>query len=379
VEREISAQVFVLYNDDGWVLQRSSLKFEPKLLFPVGQVSTATAQVYDCRGNGKRAKLLVDTKIITAESRQGRTGSWSPVVKNFGSGALACSGKCSLTFMAKGKQSVLIGDGAADVYVAGRLILKIPSSTSGLLRTSESFNVGNKNAVVRIQGKNFVLGGLANVESQLTEITSSPKRVDVVDPSLTDSTQKRLSLLGFRIGDFAEDWVVLPMARGTTLLDPTLDICGNNFKSESGREVRRQVTATKPGSPYAFLSTEVVKYRGVTAAEEALNELKSVIVRCRAAGGGQTNGVFTDYVFQQLPQSKAHLVDEQSQVVVRATIGKSETAQQLLAFYQFKGEYFTGLYVVKPGLNRFDESEVIRWFKVALQMGERLGTAGQER
>jgi hypothetical protein len=60
--------------------------------------------------------------------------------------------------------------------------------------------------------------------------------------------------------------------------------------------------------------------------------------------------------------------------LVRAQIGKGVTARQLLAFYQFKGEMFTGLYVVKGGETGFSDAEARRWFDAASVMAKRLDT-----
>jgi hypothetical protein len=43
-----------------------------------------------------------------------------------------------------------------------------------------------------------------------------------------------------------------------------------------------------------------------------------------------------------------------------------------LAFYQFKGEMFTGLYIVKGGEVALSEAEVKRWFDAASIMAQRL-------
>jgi hypothetical protein len=60
--------------------------------------------------------------------------------------------------------------------------------------------------------------------------------------------------------------------------------------------------------------------------------------------------------------------------LVRAQIGKGASARQLLAFYQFKGEIFTGLYIVKAGEIGYSDSETKRWFDVAAVMATRLET-----
>jgi hypothetical protein len=163
------------------------------------------------------------------------------------------------------------------------------------------------------------------------------------------------------------------MDRGTTLLDPTLDLCSAIYTSESGRQYRRQVLASKPGSPYLFLSSEVVKYKDKSAADAALTELISNYQACvKNKGGIERDGTFIDYTFTPMPKSDLELVPESSRVLVRAQIGKGASARQLLAFYQFREELFTGLYIVKAGEVGYSDSETKRWFEVAAVMAERL-------
>jgi hypothetical protein len=225
---------------------------------------------------------------------------------------------------------------------------------------------------LRVAGSNFVFGGIAAVEFKTSEFKPLAKSVEFPDPSLIEPVQKAMSRFGFNAGDFTQDWTVLPMARGTTLLDPTLDLCGSNYLSESGREIRRQISVTKVGSPYLFLSSESVKYKSAAAANAALAELKRNYESCVKNKGATENGVFTDYSFQSLPKSNAVLVDEASRVLVRATIGKGAAARQLLAFYQYNGAYFTGLYIVTAGNKPIADAEVLRWYEVAAVMAERL-------
>jgi hypothetical protein len=73
-----------------------------------------------------------------------------------------------------------------------------------------------------------------------------------------------------------------------------------------------------------------------------------------------------------MPISDAALLPEESRVLVRAQIGKGSSARQLLAFYQFREEFFTGLYIVKAGEIGYIDSETKRWIEVAAVMAERL-------
>lgn len=58
--------------------------------------------------------------------------------------------------------------------------------------------------------------------------------------------------------------------------------------------------------------------------------------------------------------------------LVHTTIAQGYTANQLLAYYQFSGKFFKGLYVIKECTQTFATSEVLRWHEVAAAMAGRL-------
>jgi hypothetical protein len=266
-----------------------------------------------------------------------------------------------------------MADGEATVFVSGKSAAKVPASTSKQLRTGATIEIGSSNRVLRVTGSKFTLIGIANLNLQITNQREKARIPAVTDPSLSDPIQKSMSKYGFNEDDFSNEWIVLPMARGTTLDDPTLDLCSAAYKSETGRQYRRQVTVSKVGAPYLFLSSEVVKYKDIKAAEAALSELKSNYEACvKNKGGIERDGTFIDYTFSALPTSDAQLTPASSRVLVRAQIGKGSAARQLLAFYQFKGEMFTGLYVVTAGEKPISDFEVKRWFDAASVLAQRL-------
>lgn len=361
----------ILHNPEGFVLARSSAKSNPAFTIPTGGTFNAQAQVFDCLGNGMAGDVSISSSLIEA-SGSTRTGKWIAAPAVYGPGALKCTGKCSASIIVNGSVSALIGEGAAEIFLTGKSVVKVPSSKAQVLRNSEGISIGPRNRVVRVAGANFVFGGLTKFESKVSVFSAIGRGPEFPDPSLDDPIQKNMSRLGFNNQDFTGDWTVLPMAKGTTLLDPTLDLCAANYTSESGREIRRQISVTKVGMPYAFLSSESVKYKSAAAANAALAELKKNYEACVINKGGTENGVFTDYTFQALPLSNAPLVDESQRVVVRAMIGKGLNARQLLGVYQYSGAYFTGLYVVIPGEKAIADAEVLRWLDVAGVMAKRL-------
>lgn len=361
----------LIHNEDGFVISSSYEKSNPRLTLKAGKTTKGRAQVFDCLGNGVSGEVSVTPTFISSQSSK-RTGKWVLVPQGNGENFLRCNGKCTASISTSGLVSALIGEGSATLSVAGGTPVKVANSISKEIRISESLSVGARNRIVRVTGTNFVFGGLAKLDAKISKFDRIEKGPEFQDASLEEPIQKSLSELGFSSNDFTSEWVVLPMARGTTLLDPTLDLCGANYPSESGREQRRQVSVTKIGTPYLFLSTEVVKYKSASAAQNALSELLKNYEVCVKNKGGVENGILTPYTFQSMPNVEVKLVDTKSRLLVRATIGSGNTARQLLAFYQFEKEFFTGLYIVKAGEVPLSDAEVLRWFSVAEVMASRM-------
>jgi hypothetical protein len=359
-----------LVNDDGWVLARSVAKSSPTFTINNNEAISATAQVFDCIGNGMSATFKAKSNFIAA-SQSRRTGRWSPATVQ-GNPALKCTGKCSASFTTAGAVSVLTGDGAADIYLSSKVNSKIQAANQGALRISNTVEIGSVNKVLRVQGSNFTLVGVSRVDISITNPKESPRLPIPQDPTLVEPGQNALAKMGFNQDDFTSDWTVLPMFRGTTLLDPTLDLCAATYKSEADRSARRQISVYKNESPFSFLSTEVVKYKSRAAASAALAELKTNFENCvKNKGGTESSGTFVDYKFYPVNGTNG-LVSESNRVVVSAMIGKDIYSRQLLAFYQFNGDTFSGLYVVTDGPTPLTPAQIARWTKVAETMADRL-------
>jgi hypothetical protein len=363
-----------IVNEEGFVLQSSGLESAPEFRFKKSGELKASLHTFDCLGNGVMGDLSVKSSYVAA-NKSSRTGKWSTAPASLGEGAITCVGKCSASFTTSGKANVLVTEGEASVIVSGKSVAKIAPASAKALRTGAVVDLGARKKVMRVTGSNFTLVGIASLDLSITNQKDFARLPSATDPSLSEKTQQDMARYGFVADDFSHDWIVLPMARGTTLEDPTLDLCSATYKSETGRQIRRQVTASKVGTPYLFLSSEVVKYKDKSAGEAALAELQANYSACvKNKGGIERDGTFVDYSFTPLPSSDASLVSEGSRVLVRAQIGKGVTARQLLAFYQFKGEMFTGLYVVKGGETGFSDAEARRWFDAASVMAKRLDT-----
>ena len=362
-----------LVNPEGWVKQRSISKNNPRLSFPNNSSDSAVLEAIDCLGNGVRSSFKIANKYESPASTR-RTGKWNAAPSSFGPNAIKCVGSCTASVSLAGKYAILTGSSALEVFVSSKSVAKVSATTSNEIRAAATIDLGARKKVIRVSGKDFILAGFVKLDLSLTEKSVFDAKASATDPTLVDPIQKQMSRFGFNSDDFVPDWVVLPMARGTTLEDPTLDLCGGDYKSETGREIRRQISVTKVGSPYVFLSSEVVKYKSSTAVLNAIQELKERFAKCQSDGGGLENGVLTPYEFKPWNGNTFGLVDEKSRVLVHAKIGSGSSLRTLLGFYQFKDGYFTGLYIVSPKGEWFSEEEIARWSDVARSLAARMGS-----
>ena len=361
-----------LVSPEGLILQTSSAKTAPILKVTNGQTLSATAQVFDCIGNGVSGDLSV-TNTYTPADKSSRTGKWAPAGAAYPTGSLKCSGKCTASFSASGRFDVLSGTGAAVVTAGSKNLAKIADSKSAKVRVGASVDLGSNKQVLRVTGSNFVLVAINSVKAVFANTVNLDRAAAVTDSSLTDTKQAALAKYGFVQSDFSQEWTVLPMGGGTTTDDPTLDLCNGKFASESDRLERRQSIVTKPRSPYAFLSSEVVRYSSVAAAQAAHKELVKVLAQCQVDKGYKdATGALVPYTFAEIKNIPAGVMGEGSRVFVRATIDSGANSRQLLGFYQFNGAMFTGLYVMTASEVTYTDAQVTTWLQVAATMASRL-------
>jgi hypothetical protein len=361
-----------LVSPDGLIVQTSTAKAAPTLKVTNGQTLSATAQVFDCIGNGVSGDLSVTNKYTPAD-KSSRTGKWTSAGTSYPTGSLKCTGKCTASFSASGRFDVISGTGAAVVSAGSKVLAKIADSKVAKLRVAASVDLGSNKQVLRLTGSNFVLVAINSINATFANTVNLDRAAAVVDSSLTDTKQAALAKFGFAQTDFSQEWTVLPMGGGTTTDDPTLDLCNGKFASESDRLERRQVVVSKPRSPYAFLSSEVVRYSSVAAAQVAQKELVKVLAQCQVDKGYKdATGTLVPYSFGEIKNIPAGVVGEGSRVFVRATIDSGANARQLLGFYQFNGAIFTGLYVLNASEVAYTDAQVATWLQVAATMASRL-------
>ena len=359
-------------DEDGLITQSSTLKSAPVFNLQNGSTITTKAQAFDCIGNGIVGDLTLSNTFVSA-GKSSKTGKWSPAGSVYPAGAIKCLGKCTLSLSAKGKTDVLVGTGAATVSLSNRAVATISDSKSAKLRVGARIDLGNTKRVFRISGSNFVVIGANSANATFANLKTLDRLPVELDDSLTDAKQLVLSRYGFNANDFSQEWNVLPMPRGTTLDDPTLDLCNGNFTSEKGRIERRQLNVFKQNSPFAFLSTEVVRYSSTSAASAAHAELVKVFAQCQIDKGYRdATGALNPYEFYSIKNIPVGLVPEKQRVLVNATIGSGVEARQLIGFYQFDGDLFTGLYVLTASQTKYTDAQVAKWLKVAVTMAQRL-------
>ena len=347
-------------NSDGFVVARTdrttNVKSAPELTFSGETVGKA--QVFDCRGNGVVGDLTLGYTYIPAFNA--KTSGKVTINKTDS----ACTGNCSFSFSVAGDLEVKVAKGSGNAFINGQ-----PAGTFKAGAEPLKLSIGKVKKVVRLQGKDLIVQGLAKVSVQWQQSGKIQRKVAVVDPSLEDKEQLAVAKYGFQISDFDQDYQLLPIARGTTLLDATLDVCSGDFPSEKTRVLRRQVAAYKEGSPYSFLSTETVKYKDAASAESALTDIDNVVAKCKVAGGFKgADGTLTKYAFSEPP--KFTFVDGVKGRVILTLIGEGASARWLLGYFQIKGDLAVNTYLVRAA--KFTDSDIKRWSQVATEISTRL-------
>ena len=360
----------VLINPEGFVVARSAQSSAPEFAFNSVTLSANKIQVFDCLGNGRQASVTASYTFFGTQDFR-RIGKWKNSPTN--PDALQCVGKCSAYISTDGSVQAAIGSGSASISVGAKELTQVKYSARSEMRLSDPVSIGKVKRSVKISGQNFTLYGAAKANMQLGPITNVRRVLHPEDLSLKDEKQLQLANYGFRASDFEQGWFVLPMGGGTTLNDPTLDFCKSKYQSDEQRAERRQVAVTKVGSPYLFLSSEVVRYKSELAAQAAYKELLDTAKKCLSDGGGlEQSDLFNKYKFHPLPGTNEPYLLRNQGFFVQTTIGEASSARTLLAFYQFNGSLFTGLYVVIMGDKPIAENEITRWSSAATLLMERL-------
>jgi hypothetical protein len=331
-----------------------------------------TFESFDCKGNGLRADIEATVSKVSV-SKMRKLGKWQISTDSLGNQAGVCKGKCSASFTVRGAYTLFAGNSTGDVLINNKKVSKFFSGDSEKERVVYSANLGSKSATARISGINLKIFDAYMLKAVFGQTSQIRRSAPYVDPTLGESSQSELRDLGFSFNDFEESWIVQPLAKGTTLESPTLDLCYENYESDKKRMSRRQLQVFQNGSPYLFISTEVVKYESAGAADLAREELIQRLDDCIKLGGFKTtSGDLETYEFLSLDSKGSKYQEVDNGLLMHVKIGAGSNARWLLAYYQFKSSYFSGLYVVKPSQSPFSSSELSEWEAVRQVISARL-------
>ena len=326
-----------------------------------------TAAVRDCFGNATWGALQLSTvwKPISSFTKVGR---WSSAA-----GSTCSTGACTATVRTgEGNTVLIVGRGSGTIFVDGRRVQAIRTSSSSARRVGYSILGAH---TVKVVGRALQVFGAQQVAATWTP-TAGPTGEVPSDPTLADDDQADLAQYGFTNDDFLPGTSVAPMSGGTTITQATLDLCNAKFPSEAERQFRRQVIVSgSVAKPYLFLSTETVRYWSAQAAKRAIAEIDAAATLCKTTGYALTeSGTKEPYAFAALPPLPSGLRPAADRRIYSVTMGEGESARSALLAYQFNGPVLSALYVVREGAGTLDTATQEQWLAVASIIASRLAS-----
>lgn len=357
-----------LFNDLGFKSYRSDDTSEPEFNIPTDKSLKRTLALMDCRGNVSEASFNGKIESVNLKNAK-RTGVWSFSTNESNQSLASCSKSCSMSIGIARTATVIIQSGEGRVLFNGKTIqqFKTLSDKKDLFVHIPSSGSKSKK-ILRIQGTRINLRAVILLESKIVSTTKSNHQSVVSEEIKGDEVQEKLSKLGFTQGDFLPGNEVRPLARGTTLLDPTLDLCKDRYDSDKFRSNRHQVQVSNNQNRYLFFSTEVVRYETSSNARSAFAELDAALKLCKLnLGYKTTNGLKIDY---EIISDSAQEMN--SRRVLQVKIGNLADSRILLVNYSFSEDMLLGLYFVKSGDKSFSEEEYTSFSEIANILTERL-------
>lgn len=181
------------------------------------------------------------------------------------------------------------------------------------------------------------------------------------DTALDDPVQQMLADVGLQQSDFPSGYTVaLAQPEGDSLGVPTLDFCDGVFPSDQLRVTRRQVEATGASSPFSYLSTEIVQYVSISAAQQALGEIITTAQRCKS--GYQyvdADGISHTLQFHAAPgPSSTVLVPLENRAIFHYTDVSNDFTDTLLLAYQIHGNTLVAFYSAIDGETPMEQTEL---------------------
>lgn len=188
------------------------------------------------------------------------------------------------------------------------------------------------------------------------------------------SAASLLAKIGLTKADLGSKLTVKTVADGTSLGIPTLDFCNANYPSEKLRVLRLQRAAYDSGGAYSGLSTEVVVYQSVKAAQQALRELVAARVSCKEDTPFTTpDGHVISLRFHTAPgPADTPLVGANARLIVHVTMQVDGSPETAFLVYQFDGRVLAALYALDSSGKPFPQSALDAFFGLAGDLAQRL-------
>jgi hypothetical protein len=156
--------------------------------------------------------------------------------------------------------------------------------------------------------------------------------------------------------------------------EPTLDLCGGSYASESLRTGRLQVRYFHTGKSVT-VSNEVVTYAG-TGAQQALQEVTSVAKACARKPVVLRSGALKEtYRVSPLNDPKLPAGSLAVKLQITASNGKKKATQTGVAVYQIRGNTLSGVYAFVGKGTTFAQTQRVA-FHAAEQSMHNLGGGG---
>jgi len=325
----------------------------------------------DCRGNAVETKLQTNIQKVNLEKTK-KTGKWSFGKSGDEVGVATCLQKCSISTVTNLPTTIIIRNGEGKISLNGQTISSFKvEANQGLQFLQTPKLSGLQKRILRVQGKN--LGIVAITMNKISLIESSKKVLAqrIADPTLDSNVQIELAKIGFNKNDFFATNDVQPLARGTTLEEPTLDFCKSDYRSDKARNIRRQVQVLAQPQGIAFFSSETVKYESSDGVIEARNELESAIQDCKRNRGYQSpNGFFLPHeFFYDTNESYGY---NGIQRTIHVKLGGTNEPRILLASFTFDKEYLLGIYIVRIGSQPFTSQQIKEFEQMSDLLAKRI-------
>lgn len=207
------------------------------------------------------------------------------------------------------------------------------------------------------------LGSEIKVTDSATVAKKSP--IELTPKLLPDLKPDSWQGLGFEPEDFQEGYEVRLAQDGTSLFDPTLQLCEENYQSEDERRFRKAVEVTSDNPIYPKVTSEVVWYASRASASNARRELNAMVTRCLAnLGYTNSRGVKVPVTFLDDTELLRRFAGFKSANVFHYLSENQVERRETISLFYFKDSRLLSVSLSKSGNSSFSIPERQRWYLV---------------